>query len=72
MIARRGRIVVIGNRGNDGNQPARRDGKGGIDHRHASAEYDSRKKPSASRRRSPPGLENGTLNPIVGREFPLS
>lgn len=71
MIARRGRIVVIGNRGTIEINP-----------RDAMAKAASiigmilmNLSPEEIRRVSAAltaGLENGTLNPIVGREFPLS
>ena len=71
MIARRGRIVVIGNRGTVEINP-----------REAMAKAASiigmlllNVPPDEARRTAlaiAAGLENGTMNPVVGREFPLS
>jgi NADPH2:quinone reductase len=71
MIGRRGRIVVIGNRGSIEINPRDAMGKGasiiGMVLFNITADENSRICAALGA-----GLENGTLNPIVGREFPLS
>jgi NADPH2:quinone reductase len=71
MIARRGRIVVIGNRGTIEINPRDAMAKGasiiGMLLLNTTAEDTLRISAALAA-----GLENGTLNPIVGREFPLS
>jgi NADPH2:quinone reductase len=71
MIARRGRIVVIGNRGTIEINPRDAMGKGasiiGMLLLNTTPEETHRLAAAIAA-----GLENGTLNPIVGREFSLS
>ena len=71
MIARRGRIVVIGNRGTVEINPRDTMGKSasiiGMLLFNTSPEDVLRIGAALAA-----GLENGTMNPIVGREFPLS
>jgi NADPH2:quinone reductase len=71
MIARRGRIVVIGNRGTVEINPRDAMAKGaailGMLLLNTTAEEASRIGAALAA-----GLENGTLQPIVGREFPLA
>lgn len=71
MIARRGRIVVIGNRGTIEINPRDAMGKGasiiGMILMNITTEESSRISAGLAA-----GLENGTLSPIVGREFPLN
>jgi NADPH2:quinone reductase len=71
MIARRGRIIVIGNRGTIEINPRDAMAKGasiiGMMLLNTPPEEAQRIASALTA-----GLENGTLNPIVGREFPLS
>jgi NADPH2:quinone reductase len=71
MVGRGGRIVVIGNRGTIEINPRDAMAKGasiiGMLLLNARPEETLRMASAISA-----GLENGTLNPIVGREFPLS
>jgi len=71
MIARRGRIIVIGNRGTIEINPRDAMAKGasiiGMLLLNTPPEEAQRIASALAA-----GLENGTLNPIVGREFPLS
>jgi NADPH:quinone reductase len=71
MVARRGRIVVIGNRGTIEINPRDAMSKGtsiiGMMLLATTPEETQRIAAALSA-----GLENGTLKPIVGREFPLS
>jgi NADPH2:quinone reductase len=71
MIARRGRIIVIGNRGTIEINPRDAMSKGasiiGMLLLNTPPEEAQRIASALSA-----GLENGTLNPVVGREFPLS
>jgi len=71
MIARRGRIVVIGNRGTIEINPRDAMGKGasiiGMMLLNTTPEETSRLAAGLAA-----GLENGTLNPVTGREFPLA
>jgi NADPH2:quinone reductase len=71
MVGRRGRIVVIGNRGTIEINPRDVMSKGasiiGMLLLNTTAEETARIAAALAA-----GLENGTLNPIVGREFPLS
>lgn len=71
MIARRGRIVVIGNRGTIEINPRDAMGKAasiiGMILMNITPDEAQRAGAALSA-----GLENGTLSPIVGREFPLS
>jgi NADPH:quinone reductase len=71
MIARRGRIVVIGNRGTIEINPRDAMSKGAsiIGVMLLATTPDEIQRIGAA---LSAGLENGTLNPIVGREFPLS
>jgi NADPH2:quinone reductase len=71
MIARRGRIVVIGNRGTIEINPRDAMAKAAsiIGMLLMNLGADEAQKVAAA---LTAGLENGTLNPIVGREFPLS
>jgi NADPH2:quinone reductase len=71
MIARRGRIIVIGNRGTIEINPREAMAKGasiiGMMLLNTPPEETHRIASALSA-----GLENGTLNPLVGREFPLN
>ena len=71
MIGRRGRIVVIGNRGTIEINPRDAMGKGasiiGMMLLNTVPEEAQRIASALNA-----GLENGTLNPLVGREFPLN
>ena len=71
MIARRGRIIVIGNRGTIEINPRDAMAKGasiiGMLLLNTPPEEAQRIASALAA-----GLENGTLNPLVGREFPLS
>ena len=71
MIARRGRIVVIGNRGTIEINPRDTMAKGAsiIGMMLLNTAPDEVRRIASA---LAAGLENGTLNPIVGREFPLS
>lgn len=71
LIARRGRIVVIGNRGTIEINPRDAMSKGAsiIGMLLLSTTPEETQRISAA---LAAGLENGTLNPIVGREFPLA
>jgi NADPH2:quinone reductase len=70
MIARRGRIIVIGNRGTVEINPRDAMAKGaaiiGMLLLNTTPEEQFRIGAALAA-----GLENGTLNPVVGREFPL-
>src|SRR5688572_2739336 len=71
MIGRGGRIVIIGNRGTIEINPRDAMGKGAsiIGMLLLNARPDETRRMASA---LAAGLENGTLNPIVGKEFPLS
>ena len=72
LLATRGRVVVIGNRGRVEIDARQAMGTRRGDPRHDAVQHQRSRTWRRSTRYMVAGLANGTLKPVVGREFPLA